>query len=85
MTRPMEDELRRHLAEWADVDVPPLPANATEKEIEEKKKLFYFKYDTTLQGFKLLNERKLNPDPWLLMKFFIDSRVANNEFKWIER
>jgi alpha-beta hydrolase superfamily lysophospholipase len=63
----------------------PLPANATEKEIEEKKNLFYFKYDTTLQGFKLLNERKLNPDPVVLMKYFIDSRVANNEFKWIER
>jgi hypothetical protein len=25
MTRPMEDELRRHLAEWADLDIPPLP------------------------------------------------------------
>lgn len=63
----------------------PLPPNATEKEIEEKKKLFYFKYDTTLQGFKLLNERKLNPDPVVLIKYFIDSRVANNEFKWLQR
>ncbi len=34
---------------------------------------------------KLLNERKLNPDPVVLMKYFIDSRVANNEFKWKER
>jgi hypothetical protein len=75
-TKRLHDQFERWL---------PLPANATEKEIEEKKKLFYFKYDTTLQGFKLLNERKLNPDPVVLMKYFIDSRLANNEFKWKER
>jgi hypothetical protein len=63
----------------------PLPPNATEKEIEEQKKLFYFKYETSLQGLKLLNERKLKPDPVVLIKYFIESRVANNEFKWIER
>lgn len=75
-TKRLHDQFERYL---------PLPPNATDKEIEEQKKLFYFKYDTTLQGFKLLNERKLNPDPVVLMKFFIDSRVANNEFKWLER
>ncbi len=63
----------------------PLPPNATPKDLEEQQRLFFFKYDTTLQGFKLLNERKLKPDPVVLLKYFIDSRVANNEFKWLER
>lgn len=79
------DQLDRYL---------PLPPNATDKEKIEQQKLFDFKFDTTLQGFKLLNERKLTVvndpkkniyDPIVLMKSFIDSRVANNEFKWLER
>ena len=72
----------------------PLPANATDMERMELQKLFDFKFDTTLEGFKLLNERKLtlpsDPkkvpyDPVVIIKYFIDSRVSNNEFKWIER
>lgn len=79
------DQLDRYL---------PLPLNATPMEKMEQQKLFDFKFDTTLQGFKLLNEKKLtlpnDPkktpyDPAVIIKYFIESRVANNEFKWIER
>lgn len=72
----------------------PLPANATDMERRELQKLFDFKFDTTLEGFKLLNERKLTVasdpkkvpyDPVAIIKFFIDNRVTNNEFKWLER
>lgn len=72
----------------------PLPANASDQERMDQQKLFDFKFDTSLQGFKLLSEKKLtlpndpkkNPyDPSLIIKSFINSRVANNEFKWVER
>jgi alpha-beta hydrolase superfamily lysophospholipase len=72
----------------------PLPANATPMEKMEQQKLFDFRFDTTLQGFKLVNEKKLtlpnDPkktvyDPAVIIKYFIESRVANNEFKWSER
>ncbi len=84
-TKRLHDQFERWL---------PLPQNASEKEIEEKKNLFYIKFDTSLQGFKLLTERKLTLlndakktpyDPVAIIKYFIDSRVANNEFKWLER
>jgi hypothetical protein len=69
----VNDQFGRYLPE------PP------EAEVAEKKNLFFFQFDTTLQGFKLLNERKLDPDPVALVKLFLDNRVRGNKLKWETR
>jgi len=65
------------------------------EEIQEKKNLFYFVFDTSLQGFKLLSERKLIVDakkanapsynPVDVINAFITNRLQKSKEVWKER
>ncbi|MDX1964555.1 MAG: hypothetical protein SFX18_15495 [Pirellulales bacterium] len=65
------------------------------EEAAEKKKLFFFEFDTTLQGYKLLTAGQLKVlngpaagqayDPLGVIQAFLDNRVKGNEEEWVER
>ncbi|MGC4003419.1 MAG: hypothetical protein QM811_09910 [Pirellulales bacterium] len=73
----LHDQFERYL--------PKVPDNATVEEKKAKQQLFYFPYETALQGYKLLIDPALQPPPAGAIKSFIDVRVFPNEFQWAER